>query len=202
MNILFMGTPDFSVPSLKALAGMPGHKVVGVVTTCDQPVGRSLKMTPPPVKVCALELGIPVFQPEKLNTDENLELFKSLGVDIIAIVAYGKIIGSKLLAAYPQKIINVHPSLLPKYRGVAPYQWALINGEKKTGVSIMYIAKELDAGDIVLRRELAIKDSDNASTLHDSLAVMGAEMLAETVALIDDGKAVSVPQNHAEATYY
>jgi len=202
MNILFMGTPDFSVPSLKALAAMPGHKVVGVVTTPDQPVGRSLKMTPPPVKVCALELGLPVFQPEKLNTAENLELFKSLGADLLAVVAYGKIIGDKLLAAYPRKIINVHPSLLPKYRGVAPYQWALINGEKNTGVSIMYIAKELDAGDIILQKEIAVKDSDNASALHDSLAVMGAEMLAETVCQIDRGEALGAPQNHSEATYY
>ncbi len=202
MNILFMGTPDFSVPSLKALAGMSGHKIVGVVTTPDQPVGRSLKMTPPPVKACAVELGIPVFQPEKLNTAENLELFKGLGADLLAVVAYGKIIGDRLLALYPRKIINVHPSLLPKYRGVAPYQWALINGEKNTGVTIMYIAKELDAGDIILQKEIAVKDSDNASTLHDSLAAMGAEMLAETVSLIERGEASGAPQDHAEATYY
>lgn len=202
MNILFLGTPEFSVCSLERLAAMPGHRVVGAVTAPDKPVGRSLKMTPPPVKVAAERLGIPVFQPEKLNTAENYALFESLKVELLAVVAYGKIIGDTLLSKYRDRIINVHPSLLPKYRGVAPYQWALVNGETVTGVTIFYIAKELDAGDIILKRETPVLPDDNASTLHDRLAVMGAGMLSEAVDLIAAGNAPREPQDHSAATYF
>jgi len=202
MNIMFLGTPDFAVPSLKSLAGLPDHRVVGVITNPDQPSGRSLKLTAPPVKVCASQLGIPVYQPLKFNTDDTIELLKNLEVDLLVVVAYGRIIGEKILAAYPRRIINVHPSLLPKYRGVAPYQWAIINGERETGVSIINLIKELDAGEIILQRSCHIDSTDDARTLHDRLSAMGAEMVAEAAGLISSGTAKFVTQDHSLATYF
>lgn len=202
MNIMFLGTPDFAVPSLRSLAGSSRHRVVGVITNPDQPSGRSLKMTPPPVKIAAAELGIPVFQPEKFNTAETIDLLKSLSVDLLAVVAYGKIIGDRLISLYPGRIINVHPSLLPEYRGVAPYQWAIVNGETETGVTIIQIVKELDAGDMIIQKSCPIGPDENASELHDRLAAMGAAMISEAADLIESGSARPVPQDHSKATYF
>ena len=202
MRIFFLGTPDFSVPSLRSLAASKEHKICGVITNPDQPSGRQLKLKPPPVKTAALELGIPVYQPEKFNTAETLEIMRSSGAELLAVVAYGKIIGDAILAAFKDKIINVHPSLLPRYRGVAPYQWALVNGETVTGVSIIYLVKQLDAGDIILQKRIDIKETDNAQTLHDGLSLMGAELLCEAAGLIESGKAERRPQAESDATYF
>lgn len=202
MKIFFLGTPDFAVPPLKALAALAGHSVCGVITNPDQPSGRQLKLKPPPVKTAALELGIPVYQPEKFNTDETLDILKSSGADLLAVVAYGKIIGDKILAEFKDRVINLHPSLLPKYRGVAPYQWALINGETVTGVSIIYLIKQLDAGDIILQQKYDVKAEDNAKTLHDTLCLMGADLLCEAATAIAGNKAARVAQDESSATYY
>lgn len=202
MKIFFLGTPDFAVPSLKALDASGEHRVCGVITNPDQPSGRQLKLKPPPVKTAALELGIPVHQPEKFNTAETLEIMKASGAELLCVVAYGKIIGDAILAAFADRIINVHPSLLPRYRGVAPYQWALVNGETVTGVSIIHLVKKLDAGDIILQKRYEIKETDNAATLHDGLSVMGAELLLEAAGLIASGNAPRRPQDESEATYY
>jgi methionyl-tRNA formyltransferase len=202
MKIFFLGTPDFAVPPLKALASLAGHSVCGVITNPDQPSGRQLKLKPPPVKTAALELGIPVYQPEKFNTAETLDILKASGADLLAVVAYGKIIGDKILAEFKDRVINLHPSLLPKYRGVAPYQWALVNGETLTGVSIIYLIKQLDAGDIILQQKYEIKAEDNAKTLHDTLCFMGADLLCKAAEAIADNKVTRAAQDESNATYY
>jgi len=202
MNVFFLGTPEFSVPSLAALAECPQVKLAGVITTPDQPAGRQLKLKPSPVKEAALKLGIALHQPEKFNTEETIELLSSGGADLLVVVAYGKIIGERILGAYKDKIINLHPSLLPKYRGVAPYQWAILNGEIETGATIMYIDRQLDAGDIILQKKCDISEADNAQTLHDRLSIEGAGLLCDAVKLIAAGNAPRVPQDHASATYY
>ncbi len=202
MKIFFLGTPEFAVPSLKALAAADYCEICGVITNTDQPSGRQLKLKAPPIKTAALEYGLPIYQPEKFNTDETLELLEKSDADLLVVTAYGKIIGEKILARFKDRIINVHPSLLPAYRGVAPYQWALINGEIITGVSIIYLIKQLDAGDIIMQRDYIIKEDDNAKTLHDKLSLMGAEMLCESIRAIIDGRAGRTPQNDSLATYY
>ena len=202
MKIFFLGTPEFAVPSLKALAASPEHSVCAVITNPDQPSGRQLKLKPSPVKSTALELGLPVYQPEKFNTEETLEILKSSGADLLAVVAYGNIIGDKILAEFKDRIVNVHPSLLPAYRGVAPYQWALLNGETVTGVSIIYLVKKLDAGDIILQEKYDILPSDNAKTLHDKLSVMGAGLLCRAAGMIAGGTVQRAPQDDNSATYF
>ncbi len=196
-----MGTPDFAVPSLKKLVES-GYDVKLVVTQPDKPAGRGKKVTPPPVKVVAEELGIPVYQPEKVK--ENAELKKKLlevEPDLIVVAAYGKILPEWLLNLPEYGTVNVHASLLPKYRGASPIQWALLNGEEETGVTIMKVIPELDAGDIISQRRVKIEKEDNAKTLHDKLAEVGAELLVETLPLYVSGKLKPVPQNEEEATY-
>lgn len=200
MKIFFLGTPEFAVPSLNLLSTK--YEICGVITSLDKPYGRNLKLTPPPVKTCALKLNIPVYQPEKFNTPEVLNLLKNSGADLLCVVAYGKIIGDEILSYFKDRIINVHPSLLPKYRGVAPYQWVLINGETITGVSIIYIVKKLDAGDIILQESYQIKDEDNSLTLHNILAEMGARLLCDAIELIKENKVIRKVQNEEEATYF
>ena len=196
-----MGTPDFAVPSLKKLVEK-GYDVKLVVTQPDKPAGRGKKVTPPPVKVVAEELGIPVYQPEKVK--ENAELKKKLleiEPDLIVVAAYGKILPEWLLNLPKYGTVNVHASLLPKYRGASPIQWALLNGEEETGVTIMKVIPELDAGDILSQKRVKIEKEDNAKTLHDKLAEVGAELLVETLPLYVSGKLKPVPQNEEEATY-
>ncbi len=196
-----MGTPDFAVPSLKKLVES-GYDVKLVVTQPDQPAGRGKKVTPPPVKVVAEELGIPVYQPEKVK--ENDELKKRLlevEPDLIVVAAYGKILPEWLLNLPKYGTINVHASLLPKYRGASPIQWALLNGEEETGVTIMKVIPKLDAGDIISQKRVKIEKEDNAKTLHDKLAEVGAELLVKTLPLYVSGKLKPVPQNEEEATY-
>lgn len=194
-----MGTPDFAVPSLKAL--VEKHEVIGVFTKIDKPNQRGGKIKFVPVKEYALEKEIPVFQPNSVKTAETLDLVKSLEPDLIVVVAYGKILPQELIDIPKYGVINVHSSLLPKYRGAAPIHAAIINGETETGVTIMYIAEELDAGNIIIQGKTEISEEDNLGTLHDRLAQIGAATLMEAVELIFEGKAPSIEQNHKEATF-
>ncbi|MCC8123498.1 MAG: methionyl-tRNA formyltransferase [Oscillospiraceae bacterium] len=196
MNILFMGTPDFAVPSLEALATAPEHTVCGVFSQSDKPKNRGMKCQPTPVKVCAERFGIPVYQPEKLRDGTALDLIKMLEPELIAVAAYGRILPREILEYPRYGCINVHSSLLPKYRGAAPINWAILNGEQATGVTIMDMAEELDAGDIILQEETPIGAEENADELYARLAAMGGALLIKAVAQIADGTAVHTAQAH------
>lgn len=199
MKILFMGTPDFAVPSLDALAAA-GHQLVGVFSQPDKPKNRGMKLQPTPVKVCAERLGVPVFQPTKLRDGTALETIRQLDPDLIVVAAYGRILPQEILD-YPRLgCINVHSSLLPKYRGAAPIHWAILNGEKETGVTIMHMALALDAGDIIWQRATPIDPDETVEDLHDRLAQLGAELLVETVAQLADGTATRTPQEESQVT--
>ena len=161
LNVVFMGTPDFAVPCLQRILD-DGHRVSGVFTQPDKPKGRHYTLTPPPVKVLAESCGIPVLQPEKMKAPEVLEALKSWAPDIIVVVAYGKILPEEVLNLPPMGCINVHGSLLPKYRGAAPIQWSVIHGDKVTGVTTMFMAKGLDTGDMILKKETPIGDGETA----------------------------------------
>lgn len=200
MKIVFMGTPDFAVPSLKALIESE-HEVVAVVAQPDKPKGRGHKLTPPPTKVLAEEFNIPVLQPDKIKTEEFLKELEELDPDVISVTAYGKIIPKSILEMPEYGCINVHPSLLPKYRGAAPVNWTLIHGEKLTGVTIMQMDEGMDSGDILLVRKVLINDEDDAGTMLEKLSHIGAEMLVETVELLGEGKLSPVKQDESLATY-
>ena len=200
MRILFMGTPDFAVASLKRLVE-DGHDVCGVFTQPDKPKNRGHKMAFSPVKEYALTVGIPVYQPVKLRNGEALRLVEELAPELIVVAAYGRILPEDILNTPPYGSINVHSSILPKYRGAAPINWAILNGDSVTGVTIMYMAKELDAGDVILCRETAIDPDEDAQTLTMRLAALGAAALAEAVERLHDGTAVRTPQDHSAYTY-
>ena len=200
MRILFMGTPDFAVASLRRLAA-DGHELCGVFTQPDRPRNRGHKVVFSPVKECALELGIPVFQPEKMRDGTALALVESLAPDLIVVAAYGRILPEEILNAPRLGAINVHSSILPKYRGAASINWAILNGDAVTGVTIMYMAKELDAGDIILCRETTIDPEEDALTLTSRLAELGAEALSEAVDAMAAGTASRTPQDHEASTY-
>ena len=200
MRIVFMGTPDFAEASLKKLID-ERFDVVGVFTQPDKPQNRGMKLVPPPVKVLAESAGIPVYQPEKMRTGEAMDILRQLQPDILAVVAYGKILPAEMLALPKYGAVNVHGSLLPKYRGAAPIQWAVLNGDETTGVSTMFLSEGMDEGDVIFSRETAIGEQETAGELFDRLAAMGAELLVETLRAIDAGTAPRTPQNHAEATY-
>lgn len=199
-RVLFMGTPDFAVPCLKKIIE-DKYTVVGVVTQPDKPKGRGHKMVPPPVKECAIENEIPVFQPETLRNESFLEELNNLAPDIIIVVAYGKILPEYILN-YPKfGCVNVHASLLPKYRGAGPIQWSVINGEKTTGVTTMYMEKGLDTGDMILKTETQIGDEETYGELHDRLSVLGAELLSKTMEEIANGTAKREKQDDALSCY-
>ena len=201
MRIVFMGTPDFAVPSLKALVEA-GHEVVGVFSQPDKPVGRHQnKLQPTPVKVCAQAHNIPVFQPQTLRDGEALALLKELAPELIVVAAYGKVLPDEILALPPKGCINVHSSLLPKYRGAAPINWAVVNGDERTGVTIMDMAHELDAGDIILQGETPIGPDELVGEVHDRLANLGGELLVQAVEQIAHGTARRTPQDPALVTY-
>lgn len=200
LRIVFMGTPDFSVPSLEALIDH-GYRVVGVVTQPDRPRGRKQVLTPPPVKRVAEARGIPVFQPEKLRDPEAVRTVLAMDPDLVVTAAYGQIVPKAILDGPRYGCINVHASLLPKYRGGAPIHWALINGEKETGITIMKMVPELDAGDILSQREIPIDDRDNVGTLHDKLSRLGAELLTETLPDLLSGRIRPIPQDERLVTY-
>ena len=200
MKILFMGTPEFAVPSLNALLGA-GHTVCGVFTQPDKPKNRGMKLLPSPVKVCALSHEIPVFQPAKMRDGEALGYLRELDPELIVVAAYGKILPSEILD-YPVKgCINVHSSLLPKYRGAAPINWAILNGEAVTGVTIMHMAPALDAGDIIAQASTPIGADETAPMLTARLAELGAELLVSAVEAIGAGTAARTPQDEADSTY-
>lgn len=201
MRIVFMGTPDFAVPSLEGLI-RAGHTVCGVFCQPDKPVGRHQnKLQAPPVKQTALAHNIPVFQPAKLRDGTALAQLKELDPELIVVAAYGRILPDDILNLPPKGCINVHSSLLPKYRGAAPINWAVINGETETGVTIMYMATELDAGDIIAQTATPIDPEETVETLHDRLAQMGGELLVKTVSGLAAGTATRTPQDESKVTF-
>jgi methionyl-tRNA formyltransferase len=199
MRIVFMGTPDFAVGSLRALV-QAGHEVVLAVTQPDKPQGRKQLLVEPAVKTAAKELGIPVFQPRRVREPQALEEIKSYGPELIVVAAFGQILPKELLDMPHYGCINVHASLLPKYRGAAPIQWAILNGDALTGVTIMRMDVGLDTGDMIAKTELAIDPEDTGGTLFDRLATAGAKLLVDTIPSIADGTAVYTPQDPALAT--
>ena len=187
MRIVFMGTPEFAQASLQKLIET-GHNIVGVFTQPDKPKGRGYKLVAPPVKELALEHNIPVYQPEKMKDGTALSILKELNPDLIAVVAYGRILPKDILELPKYGCINVHGSLLPKYRGAGPIQWSVIDGEPVTGVTTMYMGEGLDTGDMILKKETPIGENETYGELHDRLKEIGAEALVETIALIEQEK--------------
>lgn len=200
MKILFMGTPDFALFSLKGLCEN-GYNVVGVVTQPDKPKGRGYALTPPPVKVYAMEQNIPVYQPNSLRTDEFASLLAEINPDLIAVVAYGKILPKNVLDYPKYGCVNVHGSLLPEYRGAAPMQMAIIDGKKVTGITTMFMAEGLDTGDMLLKAECEIAENDNFKIIHDRLGLLGAELLRKTIDGLEKGEITPIPQDHSKATH-
>ncbi|WP_028777025.1 methionyl-tRNA formyltransferase [Shimazuella kribbensis] len=200
MRVIFMGTPTFAVPSLLTLIE-EGYEIVSVVTQPDRPVGRKKILTPPPVKEVAIQHHIPVFQPEKIRLPEGIDYVKEMKPDLIVTAAFGQILPREILEIPKFGCINVHASLLPKYRGGAPIHQALIDGEKETGVTIMYMVEALDAGDMINSRSIPITEEDHVGSLFEKLSLVGAELVKETLPALIQGKITPVPQNEDQATF-
>jgi methionyl-tRNA formyltransferase len=200
VNIIFMGTPDFAVPSLVKLHEQ-GYNIDLVVTQKDKPRGRGKKIQYPPIKQKALEFGLEVYQPDSVNNEESIAKFRELKPDVIVVVAFGQILKKKLLEIPKYDCINVHASLLPKYRGAAPINWAIINGESETGITIMQIEEGLDSGDIILSQSISITPKDDFESLHDKLSVLGGELLIKALEEIKIGKDNRVPQDDNLSSY-
>lgn len=198
-KIIFMGTPDFSTKVLEMLINE--YEVIAVVTQPDRPVGRKKVMTPPPVKKVAVEHNIKVYQPEKLNHSPELEELLTLDVDLIVTAAFGQLLPDSLLESPRLGAINVHASLLPKYRGGAPIHQAIIDGEKETGITIMYMVKKLDAGNIISQKAISIEEDDNVGTMHNKLSFLGADLLKDTLPSIINKTNESIPQDDTKATF-
>ena len=195
-----MGTPDFAVNSLNALADA-GHDILLVVSQPDKPKGRGHKLAQTPVKECALSLNCEVYQPETLKSDEAYSYLKGFDADLYVVVAYGQILSERVLNLPKLGCINVHASLLPKYRGAAPIQWSIINGENKTGITTMFMNKGLDTGDMILKKEIEIDEADTGETLHDKLAVLGAQTLIETINLFEKNCVTRIKQDDSLSCY-
>ena len=200
MRVVFMGTPDFASASLQKLIE-EGFEIAGVFTQPDKPKGRGMEMSFSPVKELALQHGLPVYQPEKMRDGTALAILEELRPDILAVVAYGRILPDEMLALPKYGAVNVHGSLLPKYRGAAPIQWAVLNGDRVTGVSTMYLAHDMDTGDVIYTEETEIGEFETSGELFDRLKDMGAALLVKTLRDIEAGIAPRTPQNHAEASY-
>ena len=200
MRVIFLGTPDFGIPALKRLIA-EGHEVLCVVTQPDRPQGRKMVLTPCAMKQAAQALGLPVFSPEKINSEESLAYLASLNADVMVTAAYGQILRKKILSMTPYGIVNIHGSLLPRYRGAAPIQWALIDGEKETGVTTMQTERGVDTGAILVVKKLAIADTDTAETLFAKLSDLGADAIAETLSRLEAGTLTPVPQDESLATH-
>lgn len=199
-TIVFMGTPDFSVPVLERLLE-DGYTILAVVTQPDRPVGRKKTLTPPPVKAAAIKHGLPVLQPEKLSKSAELAQIIDLKPDLVVTAAYGQLLPNELLEAPEYGCINVHASLLPELRGGAPIHYSIVRGKLETGITIMYMAEKLDAGDIISQAAVMIDENDNTGTLHNKLSVIGANLLSETVPAIINGTSSRTPQDESKATF-
>ncbi len=202
MNIVFMGTPDFAVPALRALIDSK-HSVSAVFTQPDKPKGRGHKLTPPPVKLLAEENKIAVYQPNSLkkDADEYIKLIKDINPDIIVVAAYGKILPKEVLEIPRLGCVNIHGSLLPKYRGAAPIQWAVLNGDEETGITTMLMDEGIDTGDILLAEKTAIGENETSSELFERLSLMGAELLLKTIDALQSGEITPKKQDNTQATY-
>lgn len=200
MRVVFMGTPDFSVDTLRAIV-KAGHEVAGVITQPDKPKGRGKTVQFPPVKEEALKYGIPVYQPRRVRDAEFIEELKGMKPDVIVVVAFGQILPEEIIQMPPYGCINVHASLLPKYRGAAPIQWAVIDGERKTGVTTMRMDEGLDTGDMIKKTQVAIAPDETGESLHDKLAEAGAALLIETLDALLDGSAVYEKQDDSKSCY-
>jgi len=200
MRLVFLGTPEFAVPTLDRIV-TAGHNVLSVVTQPDRPRGRGQNAAPSPVKQAALRLGLPVFQPERVRRPEAVEFLRGLPVDAMVVVGYGQIIPQSIIDMAPLGIVNVHGSLLPHYRGAGPIQWAILNGETRTGVTTMRIDAGLDTGDMLLKAETGIGPDENAVELSQRLAVMGADLLHETLAGLAEGRIIPEKQDNTRASY-
>lgn len=200
MRVIFMGTPDFSVGTLEALI-QAGHQVVLAVTQPDKPKGRGGKMQFPPVKETAMEHGIPVFQPRKVREPENIEELKKYQADVIVVVAFGQILPREILELTPYGCINVHASLLPSYRGAAPIQWAVINGETVSGVTTMQMDEGLDTGDMLLKTEVPLEPEETGGSLHDKLAAAGASLCVRTLKALEEGTVTPKKQGESPTAY-
>ncbi len=201
MKIMFMGTPQFAVPSLKALYNYPDYEVCAVVTNPDRPKGRGHKMVHSPVYEEAFLNNTPIFQPQNLKKENFEEFLNKINPDMIVVVPFGILLPEYVINYPKYGCINVHGSLLPKYRGAAPMQWCVINGETKTGITTMYMDKGLDTGDMLLKKETAIEPTDTYEDIHNKLMVMGADLLIETIEKIIDGTIERIPQDNEHSTY-
>lgn len=200
MNIVFMGTPDFAVQSLESLF-REGHKISLVITQKDKAKGRGKKILPTPVKEKALELGLEVYQPDSVNSDESISKLTEIAPDCIVVVAFGQILKKEVLKLPKYGCLNIHASILPKYRGAAPINWAIINGEKDTGVTIMEMDEGLDTGDILKVKTIPIDEDDDSNTVHDKLAVLGSKLIIETLDDIEKDNINKIPQDDELHTY-
>ena len=199
MKVVFMGTPDFAVPTLNAL--IENHEVMAVISQPDKPKGRGKHLQPTPVKMAAEAANIPVYQPEKIKAPDFIEKLKTIEADVFVVVAYGQILPQAVLEMPKYGCINVHGSLLPKYRGAAPIQWSIIDGEEMTGVTIMYMEKGLDTGDMLLKKEIPIEPDETYGTLHDKMAPIGAQALIEVLDMLEKGTVKPEKQNDALSSY-
>lgn len=200
MKVVFMGTPDFAVGTLERIIA-DGHEVAAVVSQPDKPKGRSKELVMTPVKECAVNHNIPVFQPEKLRTSDVIDELKKIAPDVIVVVAFGQILPQSVLDIPKYGCVNVHASLLPKYRGAAPIQWAVIDGLEKTGVTTMLMNAGLDTGDILMQEEMVLDRKETGGSLFDRLCSLGAELLSKTLVGLEAGSITPVPQNHEISTY-
>ena len=200
MRVIFMGTPDFSVGTLEALVSA-GHEVCLAVTQPDKPKGRGKEMQFPPVKEAAISHGIPVYQPRRIRERECVEELRKYNADVMVVIAFGQILPKEILEMTPYGCINVHASLLPKYRGAAPIQWSIINGESVTGVTTMQMDEGLDTGDMIMKREVLIAEDETGESLHDKLAQAGAELCVETLKALEDHTAVFEKQGESPTAY-
>ena len=198
-RVIFMGTPDFAVPCLARLVEI--SDVVAVVTQPDRPKGRGQKLLPPPVKVFAQEHGIAVYQPVRVKATDFVDVLRGLAPDLIVVVAFGQILSKEILSLPPLGCINVHASLLPRYRGAAPMQWAIVRGEKETGVTTMFMDEGLDTGDMLMRETLPITQAMTAAELHDAMMKLGADVLERTIFSLSEGTLKRTPQDDALSTY-
>lgn len=200
MRVVFMGTPDFAVGALEAIV-KAGHEVALVVTQPDKQKGRGKEVQFPPVKECAIQYNIPVFQPVKIKTEEAVETLREYPADVFVVAAFGQILSKEILDMPKYGCLNIHASLLPKYRGAAPIQWVILDGEKTTGVTIMQMNEGLDTGDMLLKEEIPIDSKETGESLHDKLAVVGADLIVKALPLLEQGKLTAEPQKDQDSCY-